>query len=166
MLEKLVNVAQVYCDSNEKSVCEHFGIWESKIALYPNIKKDPLNYYQISAGDSSIEAKDIFNAVLAKLPNIRKLSQKDLKSLMEGLSNANAISHPWIIQFTTTEKDIESHQIEMKRLISLLPEVNVGKVYCDKEPKACSQFFIQKYPSFVVIKTDAIYEIYHGLYAF
>ena len=164
MLENVVNVGLVFCDNNHKEVCDHFGVHESKVALFPDIKEDKQNYYQIIGADQSVDAKHIFKAILSKLPNIRKLAQKDLKLIWDELST-DPMAKPWIVEFTTVDKDIESSQMESKRLISLLSDQNiaVGKVFCDKDPKACSQFYIHKHPSYAVLKNGANYELYHGL---
>ncbi|CAG2112303.1 unnamed protein product, partial [Medioppia subpectinata] len=88
MLENVVNVAQVNCDSsNDNEVCEHFGITESKVALFADINEDHRNYFEIAGADQSIEAKHIFKAVLSKLPNVRKLSAKDVKTIWDELSD-------------------------------------------------------------------------------
>ena len=167
MLDNVVNVGLVFCDIQDREVCDHFGVSDSKVALFPDIGKDPQNYYEIIGADQSVDAKHIFKAVLSKLPNVRKLNQKDLKSVWDGLTD-EPTANPWIVEFTTTDKDLESNQLESKRLVSLLIDQNiaVGKVFCDKEPKACTQFYIQKYPSYAVLKSGPNYELYHGLYLF
>ena len=163
MSENVVNVGFVTCSEDNHEVCDHFGITESKVCLFPNIKENKHNYYEISGADQSVEAKHIFKAVLSKLPNVRKLSHKDIKSIWDELTS-DQLANPWIIEFTSSDKDVESNQLEAKRLISLMSgqNVNLGKVLCDKEPKACSQFYIQKKPSFGVLKAGPTYELYHG----
>ncbi|CAG2182364.1 unnamed protein product, partial [Oppiella nova] len=124
---------------------------------------DPQNYAEIVGADQSVEAKHIFKAVLSKLPNVRQLSAEDLKTIWKDLSD-NPSAEPWIVEFTTTDKDSEANQMETKRLMSLLSDENisVGKVFCDQELKACSQFYIHKHPSIAVLKSGANYELYHG----
>ncbi|XP_054166340.1 dnaJ homolog subfamily C member 10-like [Oppia nitens] len=163
MLENVVEVAQVFCDSDDKQVCDHYGIHESKIALFQDISGDHHNYFEIANSDQSVEAKQIFKAVLAKLPNVKKLSTKELRTVWHNLGT-DLSTDPWIVEFTLSDEDKEVNQYETKRLAALVGDesLNVGKVFCDREPQACSQFFISKYPTIAVLNAGPTYELYHG----
>lgn len=163
MLKQLVNVAEISCSNDDKSICEYFKASESMIALYPNISENRHNYYEISSGDSFADAKTLFVSISAKLPNIKKLSSKQLKAILEELKSPSATTKPSILVFTSTNDDNELNQIEMKRLSALLPDINIAKVYCDKEINLCSQFYIKKFPTIIVLKLGLTYEVYHGL---
>lgn len=160
MLDGLANVGEANCKLNGKLACDYFQIRDSKVVLFNNLS-DKENYFEIIEFDKSIDAKDIFKNVLTKLPHIKKLSHKEVKQILQDLKS-DIESHPWLFYFSNSDLDHDNFQIEMKRLPSLLMDVNIGKINCSVDGKICSQFHINKYPSFAVIKKGSTYEIYHG----
>src|SRR2546422_11213709 len=109
MLDKLVNVGHGHCDAGRSKACKKYGVSESKILLFNDIVGDPSNYVEVSEYSHSVEAKDVVDGVLAKLPNLKKITAKSFKKIKESLDEADSsTSQPWLFYFTTDAKDSDT----------------------------------------------------------
>lgn len=71
-------------------------------------------------------------------------------------------SLPWLIQFTKEKESPNEKDIDLKRLKSFLPEVNLGHFNCYNQESTCSSLYTFKFPSFLLFRSDSSYEFYHG----
>lgn len=52
--------------------------------------------------------------------------------------------------------------MQLKRLPSLLTNINIGLVHCAKSSSLCSALHISRYPMWGVLKVGGAFEIHHG----
>jgi DnaJ homolog subfamily C member 10 len=153
MLNKLVNVASIDCDSVNDVKCKHLNPSRSNpIAFYLNIEENT-NIKYITTTDY----KQINQMVLTYLPDIEFLDEKRFSSILDNLKYRTGLEKPWLIQFVN---DFQRNQdIELRKLPSFLkPNFNAGRVDCAtlKDPSECfTRFQIHKYPTFVLFKSAA-----------
>lgn len=170
-LNHFANVLELTCNDNEKEICKHFDISESKVVLFSNIKEDPKNYIEISTRDSVIDVSEVFKRIISHFPKIEFLTKKELTLLNDCVlvdsksSDCELISN-WIIVFCRTNEESNSIlDIELKSFVSFMPETKVRKVLCSDQSSSktvCQKFSIKTYPKVYAFKNSAFFEPYFG----
>lgn len=150
ILEGMVSVATINCD-----LLRSFG--ENSTPCGVIFKPIDLMASNVAHVVESLDGKEIVKEVLDYLPNEEVISWDTLKSIRENITAGK--ESPWLLHFV---KSSDKENLEFRKLPSLLPEMHVGKLNCDQQVDACTEFYIHKYPSFVVLKKEGGHEIYHG----
>lgn len=108
----------------------------------------------IEYGDS----KQILNQILNILPHPPSLDENQFQDLRTKLRLGT--EKPWLICFylgTARELDLE-----LKRLPSIIPTINIGLIHCGKSSALCSALHITRYPTWAVVKDGGAFEIHQG----
>ncbi|KAH0813437.1 hypothetical protein GEV33_009353 [Tenebrio molitor] len=104
------------------------------------------------------DSKEILDNVLSILPNPESLNEQQFQEIRSKL-RVNA-DRPWLICFYLgTATDLN---LQLKRLPSLVPTVNLGLVHCGKSSPLCSSLHISRYPSWGVLKVGGAFELHNG----
>lgn len=105
------------------------------------------------------DLQDILKNVLNLLPNPDILDETTFKEIRNNLKN-NPHWKPWLICFYIgTATDLN---LQLKRLPSLLNNINIGLVHCGKSPTLCNSLHINHYPVWAVLKVGGALELHHG----
>ncbi|CAM1305631.1 DNAJC10 (predicted) [Pycnogonum litorale] len=150
ILDDMLHVGDVDC-TNSPKVCKKFNK-QFGIFFYANLQ----NVERYSEIDS-LDIKDITNTVLNLLPEIKILDEEEFKSIRKRLDTSHEA--PWLIYFLDGAK---SSDTGVKKLPSLLNNMNVGMFDCTTARTMCNSIHVHKFPAFVVFKTGGGREIYHG----
>lgn len=67
---------------------------------------------------------------------------------------------PWLICFYLgTATDLN---LQLKRLPSLLPAINIGLIHCGRSAALCASLHVVRYPTWGVLKVGGAFELHHG----
>lgn len=105
----------------------------------------------------SLDAHEITKEALKYLPNVSALAANSLKDLKSHLEEAD--DPPALLLCFMQNADILD--IELRKLPFLLDEVEVKMVDCNSQADLCGEFYVHKYPTFIVFKADGRHEVHH-----
>lgn len=110
--------------------------------------------------DNTYTINDLVHQVLDQLPEPQEITSSDFKDIQKTLENNNDNEDGWLICFYmghATEFDVQ-----LKRLPSIINDVNLGKLNCGKYSNICRKLNINRYPMWGVLKPGGAFELSHG----
>ncbi|KAL3276716.1 hypothetical protein HHI36_012086 [Cryptolaemus montrouzieri] len=142
-------------------------ILDEKLAgsIYKDYSANPIVYWQ-KGKDETIQIQtvagsdfsELMDNILHLLPSPQSVDEKYFKEIKSDLQEGSAT--PWLLCFyigSATDLDLQ-----LKRLPSLLSNINIGMVHCAKSLNLCSELHISRYPVWGVLKVGGAFEIHHG----
>lgn len=101
-LQNLLQIINLDCKVNGSMICEHFGLHQSKVALFPDVSTNVRNYYEILNIEDDLQddvdndqnmddqfqfakIENLIKKVLNKFPKIEKLNSLESKMLSKCL---------------------------------------------------------------------------------
>lgn len=125
--------------------------------LFWQPKKESVD--EVATAISGSDLQEIVKNVLNLLPNPDILDETTFKEIRNNLKN-NPHWKPWLICFYIgTANDLN---LQLKRLPSLLNNINIGLVHCGKSAGLCNSLHINHYPVWAVLKVGGALELHHG----
>ncbi|XP_076250854.1 dnaJ homolog subfamily C member 10-like [Rhynchophorus ferrugineus] len=104
------------------------------------------------------DRKEILDTILNILPHPPTLNEKQFHDLRTKLRLG--FDKPWLICFYLgTATDLK---LELKRLPTIIPNINIGLIHCGKSSSLCSALHIVRYPTWGVIKSGGAFELHQG----
>ncbi|XP_014294871.1 dnaJ homolog subfamily C member 10 [Microplitis demolitor] len=122
-----------------------------------NIKNNDKKHFILFNDLNNID--EFVHDILDELPEPQDISNdyfNDIKKNLEKNDNENG----WLVCFYighATDLDLQ-----LKKLPSIITDVNLGKVNCGKYSSLCSNLNINRYPMWGVIKPGGAFELSHG----
>jgi len=102
--------------------------------------------------------REMAKEVFTYLPDLQQLDSDKFQDLIAELELGSQTS--WLIDFSIgTDRELD---LEVRKLPSMLSDMNVGRVNCARHSQLCQDYSIARYPSFAVFKPGGGYEFYHG----
>ncbi|XP_050310725.1 dnaJ homolog subfamily C member 10-like [Anthonomus grandis grandis] len=102
--------------------------------------------------------KEIVDKILNILPNPPLLDENKFHDLRTKLRLG--FDKPWLICFYLGEAT--DLKLELKRLPTMIPNINIGLIHCGKSAGLCATLHIQRYPTWCVIKQGGAFEVHQG----
>ncbi|KAK0078935.1 hypothetical protein PV325_001923 [Microctonus aethiopoides] len=102
----------------------------------------------------------LVHEILQQLPEPQELTANDFKEIEERLGLEDSNDNGWLLCFYighATELDLQ-----LKRLPSIIHDVNLGKLNCAKYSNLCGDLNINRYPMWGVLKSGGAFELSHG----
>lgn len=149
-------------------------VTDSELAEQISIKyrKSPIIYWKAKKKEEESQfeeipgsdAKEIVENILNKLPNPETIDEQRFKEIRRKLrqdkEDNEPEEHPWLICFylgPATELNLQ-----LKRLPTLIPQINIGLVHCGRSAGLCSSLHVARYPTWGVLKVGGAFELHHG----
>ncbi|XP_012286037.1 dnaJ homolog subfamily C member 10 [Orussus abietinus] len=152
MFDKMVNVRIFNCEDK----CSSYALPHNTHAVYlPARNKEsssPEFFYDIDDVDQLIQK------VLEQLPEPQDLSADEFKSIKRHLRSGSDAG--WLICFYMGHETILD--LQLKRLPSIVHDINLGKIHCGKYPDICNDLNVNRYPQWGVLKPGGAFELTHG----
>ncbi|KAL1491528.1 hypothetical protein ABEB36_012112 [Hypothenemus hampei] len=128
-------------------------------------KNQPIIFWQIDSNkipkvhviDGS-DSKEIVDQILNILPNPPLLDENKFHDIRTKLRLG--FDKPWLICFYLgAATDLK---LELKRLPTMIPNINIGLIHCGKSSGLCSALHIVRYPTWCIIKRGGAFEVHQG----
>ncbi|XP_019762900.2 dnaJ homolog subfamily C member 10 isoform X1 [Dendroctonus ponderosae] len=130
-----------------------------------SFKKQPIIFWQIDATNipevhivEGSDSKEILDKILNILPTPPLLDEKKFHDLRTKLRMS--FDKPWLICFYLGEAT--DLKLELKRLPTLISNINIGLIHCGKSAGLCATLHIARYPTWCVIKQGGAFEVHQG----
>jgi len=154
-LDGIVNMGLIHCEKDADLCAKHQGGMPSRDILF--FKTSPNKEKGISISASMYESKEIVSAVLYLVPGPTVLDDDTFSEMRSDLEQDG--TRGWLVQFVS---DHQGDLLEYKKLVHLIPRINVGKIDCRDNYKTCRKLSVTKFPSFVMFKVGGGYEMSYG----
>ncbi|KAG8038769.1 hypothetical protein G9C98_000324, partial [Cotesia typhae] len=152
MFENIIDTGIVDCNNNCEKLMSTTGA-----VFINNVKNNDKKNFILFNDLSSID--EFVHDILDELPEPQEISQdyfNDIKKNLEKNENENG----WLVCFYighATDLDLQ-----LKKLPSIITDVNLGKINCGKYNSLCSNLNINRYPMWGVLKPGGAFELSHG----
>ncbi|XP_044756368.1 dnaJ homolog subfamily C member 10-like isoform X2 [Coccinella septempunctata] len=151
-LEGLVTAGVVLDEKLAKKIDKDFK--NHKIIYWKKEEGDNVSVQHVQGSDCI----ELMENILNLLPRPELIDEGHFEEIRNQLREGSTT--PWLLCFhvgSATDLDLQ-----LKRLPSLLPNINIGLVHCAKSSSLCSTLHISRYPTWGVLKVGGAFEIHHG----
>ena len=154
MMVGIVNLGYMDCAANKKLCKEHIIDDENYGTFYYQSVKQIKNHDGKKL--SSSDYKDLSEEILELLPKVKVLDEEKYSKIRLRLEDK--LGPAWLIHFVFGN---DGETIDDKKIPSMIPGVEFGKVDCKEQPKTCKELKVSK-PTYICFKMGGAYETHYG----
>lgn len=151
ILENILTTGKINC---KKINCNDFSTRTTAVFI-PGI------YHESRAPvffDNIDTISDLVHQILDQLPEPQELTSTDFVDIQKRLKTDD--EDGWLLCFYMGHAT--DFDVQLKRLPSIINDINLGKLNCGKYAKLCSNLNINRYPMWGVLKPGGAFELSHG----